>query len=119
MRRVSLDKDLIKVYEVHSNTQLATNLVYSGRQMNLLSLRKSAANRGNPPVPPPSQDDDGTATDLAGDAALGSTQLCTVVDECCMLRSNSSKLMACPMLRDGNLPAEACARSSGENQRAS
>lgn len=94
---------------------------YSGRQMNLLwSLRRSAAvNRLNPLVPPSSHGDGGTTADRAGDAALGSTQLCTVADECCMFRSNSSKLMACPMLRDGNLPADACARSSGENQRAS
>lgn len=87
--------------------------------MNLLSLRKSVGNRWDPPEPPPSQVDDGMAADLAADARLGSTQLCTVVDECCMLRSNSSKLIACPILSDGNLPAEACARSSGENQRAS
>lgn len=88
----------------------------------LLSLRRSAvaANRWNPPGPPSSQGDGGTAEEFrAGDAELGSTQLCTVADECCMFRSNSSRLMAWPMLSDGNLPAEAWARSSGENQRAS
>lgn len=46
-------------------------------------------------------------------------QLCTVAEECCMLRSNSSRLMAWPMLSDGSLPADAWASSSGENQRAS
>lgn len=46
-------------------------------------------------------------------------QLCTVAEECCMLRSNSSRLIAWPMFSEGSLPAEACASSSGENHRAS
>ena len=120
----------IALYVLRDSREEESIKTYSGRQMNLLLslLRRSAAvNRLNPPGPPTSCHGDdsggGTAADLAaadGDtAALGSPQLCTVADECCMFRSNSSKLMACPMLSDGSLPADACARSSGENQRAS
>lgn len=98
---------------------LRKGATYSCRERNLLLSLRWSTNRWNPGRS--IQGGRGCCRPVAvGDLfAFARTQLCTVVDECCMLRSNSSKLIAWPMLSDGSLPADACARSSGENQRAS